>query len=355
MKTNVKMAMLLLSTSLSAAAAYGETARIFIPEGSADSIRIIDATSGKNAGRITGTEAVHGLAGSANSPYLVAGSYMEIDRKDAADSMKPAAVSDDEHAAHHSKPKQSFGPADAGVSLLSVIDAASGELLRKIEVPGAVHHVAIAPDGRFAVSTHPNGDGVSVVDLESFELVAWIPTGAMPNYAVFGNDPSVVYVSNTGNGTISEVDLARGIVLRNMVVGETPEHLAVNPEANRVYVADADAGDVIELDLSEGRLSRRFELGGEIHGLDLSDDRDSLLVAGKGTDHLFSVDLASGAVTANALAPSPYHLMTIPGTGSVMVSSREEPKVWIVDSATLTTKQEIPIAGEGHQMVAVRH
>ena len=355
MKPNAKTAIFFLSITLLAAAANADAVRVFIPEGSADAIRIVDAATGQNVGRIAGTEAAHGLAGNPNSRYLIAGSYMEIDREDAAEMAKPVAVSEDEHAAHHAKPKNAIGPTDAGISLLSVIDAASGDLLRKIEVPGAVHHVAISPDGRFAVSTHPNGDGVSVVDLEDMELVAWIPTGAMPNYAIFGTDPGVVYISNAGNGTVSEVDLEVGIVRRNMIAGEAPEHLAISSDGGSLFVADADIGRVVEVDLSTGQDVRAFEIGGEIHGLDISEDQTHLFVAAKETDRLVSIDLKSGKIISAALSPAPYHLTTIPGTGAVFVSSRDEPKVWIVDGATLTTKKEIPIEGEGHQMVAMRN
>jgi hypothetical protein len=44
----------------------------------------------------------------------------------------------------------------------------------------------------------------------------------------------------------------------------------------------------------------------------------------------------------------------IPGTGSIFMSSHDEPKVWIVDAKTLTATKEIPIEGEGHHMVARR-
>lgn len=353
MKCNSVFTIIVAATAFSATTTLAGTDRVFIPEGSADAVRIVDATSGAVLGRIGDIQAVHGLAGHRNSPYLIAGSYMETDREYLADMATPSDVSEDEHVAHHAKPKEVLGPADAGVSLLSVIDAASGKLLRKIEVPGAVHHVAISPDGRFAVSTHPNGDGISVVDLETFELSAWVPTGAMPNYVGFGTNPSVAYVSNAGNGTVSEVDLEIGIVRRNMIAGEAPEHLAISPDNGSMFVADADIGRVVEIELATGRESRTFEIGGEIHGLDLSEDQTHLIVAAKETDRLVSIDLDSGKIISGALSPAPYHLTTIPGTGTVFVSSRDEPKVWIVDAGTLKATKEFPIEGEGHQMVAM--
>jgi hypothetical protein len=41
----------------------------------------------------------------------------------------------------------------------------TGEILRRIEVPGAASGYRRSPDGRFA-ATHPSSDGISVIDLE---------------------------------------------------------------------------------------------------------------------------------------------------------------------------------------------
>jgi DNA-binding beta-propeller fold protein YncE len=213
---------------------------------------------------------------------------------------------------------------------------------------------AVSPDGRFAVATHPSGDGISILDLTKLTLIAFVPTGSMPNYAAFGTDPNLVYVSNSGNGTISEVDLERGIVRRNMMAGVGPEHIVIDTEQALLYAADADAGTVLELSLNDGSIRRSFAIGGELHGLDLSDDRATLFVAGRGEDKIASVALSTGTVAFASLSPEPYHLTNIPGTGTFFVSSRAEPKIWIVDEETLRSVSDFAIEGEGHQMVAFR-
>tara|TARA_R110002126_G_C10485269_1_gene502400 strand:- start:3784 stop:4842 length:1059 start_codon:yes stop_codon:yes gene_type:complete len=340
---------LLFSTAIAAAEPI-----VFVPEGSADTVLVVDAETGETVRRITGLEAVHGLSGAPGVPYLVAGSYAETDRAAVAELTQPEGVSEDEHAAHHSGGEDApIGPSDAGISIISVLDATSGEIMRRIEVPGAVHHTAVSPDGRYAVAIHPAGDGISVIDLTSFTLTAYIPTGSMPNYAAFGSDPDVVYVSNTGNGTISEVDLGRGIVRRNIVVGTGPEHIVIDPSTAVLYAADADAGNVIELSLSDGTVLRSFAVGGELHAIDLSDDRATLFVAGRGEDKIAAITLADGEIQYANLSPEPYHLTNVPGTGSLFVSSRAEPKIWIFDQATMTARGEFQIEGEGHQMVAL--
>ncbi len=349
-KITATVAALLMTTSIATAQPI-----VFIPEGSANTVLMINAETGETIKEITGLESVHGLSGAPGVPYLVAGSYAETDRADIAELTQPEGVSEDEHAAHHtSSANKPIGPADAGISILSILDVASGEIIRRIEVPGAVHHTAVSPDGRFAVATHPSGDGISIVDLNTLALTAFVPTGSMPNYAAFGSDPSVVYVSNAGNGTISEVDLGRGIVRRNIVAGTGPEHIVVDADKAVLYAADADAGNVLELSLTDGSVLRSFVIGGELHGMDLSDDRTTLFAAGRGEDKIAAVTLSTGYVVFAPLSPEPYHLTNVPGTGRFYVSSRAEPKVWIVDEATLTAVGDFKIEGEGHQMVAFR-
>ena len=341
---------LLMTTTIAAAQPM-----VFVPEGSAGTLRMVDSATGETVKRIAGLEAIHGLSGASGVPYMVAGSYTETDREAISDMVQPEGVSEDEHAAHHAKPTDKpIGPSDAGISILSVLDAKTGEIVRRVEVPGAVHHTAVSPDGRFAVATHPSGDGISIVDLASFKLVAFVPTGSTPNYAAFGSDPNLVYVSNAGNGTISEVDLNRGIVLRNMVAGDGPEHIAIDAKMDVLYAADADAGEVIELSLKDGKSARKFSVGGGLHGVDLSDDGKVLFVAGRGENKIAAVTLSTGDIKVATLAPAPYHLTNIPSTGKLFVSSRAEPKVWIVDQKTLSTLDEFEVEGEGHQMVASR-
>jgi outer membrane protein assembly factor BamB len=327
---------------------------VFVPEGSGNSLLMVDADTGKPIRRIDGLDAVHGLGGAPGVPILVAGSYSETSRDEIAAAQAPKGVSSDQHAAHHAaKAARALGPSDAGLSVLSVIDAKNGNIIRRIEVSGAVHHVAVSPDGKFAVATHPATGGISVVDLTSYKQVAWIATGAMPNYAVFGNDPQMAYVSNAGNGTVSEVDLAHGIVRRNMLAGETPEHLAISPKRGTLYVADANAGKVLELGLTDGAVRRSFDIGGDIHGLGLSGDANRLYVAGRGEDKLVAIDLANGKMTSKPLGPEPYHLTPVPGANRLFVSSRAKPEVWIVDASSLAVTGEFTVSGEGHQMVAL--
>lgn len=326
---------------------------VYIPLGSADEVLVVDAERGEPKRRIEGLPAVHGLAATPDGKYLVAGSFLEETRDATIVPEKPEGMSEDEHAAHHAKPAPTASLQTNAVSFLSIVRTDDDTIVRRIEVPGAVHHVAVAPNKAFAVATHPGGGGISIIDLASMMLAATVQTGPLPNYAAISPDSSRIFVSNAGNGTVSEIDVARRIVLRNFLAGNGPEHLVLSHDGRRIYAADAEKGAVIELSTESGAALRTFEIGGLLHGLDLSSDGRQLFVSARERGHLVAISLHAPEMREAPLTPEPYHLTAVDDT-RLYVSSAAEPKIWIVDRETLAVRGEIAIEGEGHQMVVVQ-
>lgn len=333
-----------------ASGSSAQAASVYLPAGSAGEVLIVDTIKDAIVGRIVDVPHVHGLGGAAGAGFLVAGSYDETSPGESPKVAKPSGVSEEEHAAHHGG---GIRPAAGAVSILTVLDVADGSPVRRLEVPGAVHHVAVSPDGRFAVATHPNADAISIIDLAALAVRDLIPTGPGANYAVFSSDGRKVYVSNGGNGTVSEIDVGRWIVQRNLLAGDKPEHIVLSPDNAMLYVANVEAGTVSALALSGGKIVRSFAIGGELHGLDISEDGGTLFVSGKGENKIVAIDLRSGNMRSAPLGPAPYHLAIIPGAGKLYVSSRAEPKIWVIDRQSLTPRGTIAIRGEGHQMVVL--
>lgn len=227
---------------------------VYIPTGEDAEVLIIDAGTHQTVGRVSGLPAAHGLAVTPDGSRLIVGSYDERPCCEALPE-KPAEVSAADHAAHHA-PK----PADesqSALSTVSIVDTAARSIVRRIDVPGAVHHVAVSPDGKVAVVTHPNANAVSVIDLEAMTVAKTLPTGTMPNYAVFSPDGQALYVSNSGDGNVVVIDTARWAVSARLEVGRSPEHLALSPDGARLYVSNVGDGTVSVIDTAE-HTSRTF-------------------------------------------------------------------------------------------------
>jgi YVTN family beta-propeller protein len=323
---------------------------VYIPLGSTGKIIVVDDEKDSIVETIDGLTAVHGLAGTPDGRHLIAGSFEEREAGDSAPE-KPLNVSEEDHAAHHGAP--SVGPKveDETISTVSIVRASDGAVVRRVDVPGSVHHVAVSPDGRFAAVTHPNAGKISAIDLGSYELIVSVETGPLPNYAAFSPDGNRLYVSNAGNDTVSALNTLRWNVRWSVVVGASPEHVVLSKDGSRLYVNNVDDGTVSVVATDEQSVLKTLPVGATPHGIDLSDDGRTLFVAVLGKDKLLAIDLITGDYRGALLVPAPYHLAAIRGTGKLYVSSADEPKIWVVDQRSLAVLGEIPIGGKGHQMV----
>ena len=114
---------------------------------------------------------------------------------------------------------------------------------------------------------------------------------------------------------------------------------------------NVDDGTVSVVEVGDQTVVKTIRLETALHGIDLSDDGGTLFIAVLGGDKVVAIDLATGAQRSVPLAPAPYHLAVVRGTGKLYVSSADEPKIWVIDQRDLRIRGEIQIGGKGHQMV----
>ncbi len=277
---------------------------MYVPTGVSNEIIIIDLLNDKVLGRIDKLENAHGLSSSDNTEYLVAGSMQGVDPVKKTSISKSAKIGEAEHKSHHTNDAQGQSAANQSnkmaPSFVSIVHPKHGHVMNRVKVRALTHHTAVAPDGKTAVVVHSGAGGVSVIDLNRMEVVSTIDTGLRPNYAVYSRDGKSVYVSNTIPGTISQI----------------------------------------------------YAVGKQVHGIDTSADGRWLFVANKGDNTLSRVELSNGKITSMQLNPAPYHVTFLPGQNKLYVSSRKQPKIWVIDPTTLTVQNEINIGkGVAHQMV----
>lgn len=326
--------------------------QMYVPTGTANDLVIINLGTDKVIGRIPELENAHGLAASPQSDYLVAGSMQPVGTGVASGVAKPSAVSEAEHAAHHTAGSQE---STAGTpSYVSIVHPEYGHVMRRIAVRGITHHTAVSPDGKYAIAVHSGAGGISVIDLTSMSVVKETSTGRAPNYALFSRDGSHLYVSNALAGTVSEINVSDWNVKRELAVGKEPEHMALSSDDKKLFVANVGDGQAVMVDLKSGNISKRFTIGRDPHGIDVSKDGRWLFVSSKGDEKLLRFDLQSGEQRSIDLKPAPYHLDYVDAVNKLYVSSRKEPKVWAIDPQSLLVRDSIDIGnGVAHQMVVL--
>ncbi|HFE36792.1 MAG TPA: YncE family protein [Gammaproteobacteria bacterium] len=338
-----------LIVSLFSAIAMAEPL-MYVPTGNANDIVVIDLQTDQIIGRIDELENAHGLSTSPNTDYLVAGSMKPLESGEASSPNKPAAVSEAEHASHHSGDARRIPSSNK--SYLSIVHPKHGHVMQRVAVRSLTHHTAVSPDGKFAVAVHSGAGGVSIVDLQKMQVVSSLATGQFPNYAVFSKAGDRLYVSNAGVDTLSEIDTNQWKVVRELKAGKRPEHMVLGVYGRTLYVANKGDASVTAIDLASGEIKQIFSVGSKPHGLDVSDDGRWLFVASKKAGLVTRVNLATGEQYSVELKPAPYHLTYVDGHNKFYVSSRKVAKIWVMEPASMTVKSTIDLGrGVAHQMV----
>jgi len=324
---------------------------MYVPTGNTNEVVIIDLKTDTIVGRIDELENAHGLSGSPNSEYLVAGSMQMPKMGPSAAPEKPAAVSEAEHAAHH-KSGMGGNVKSAGKSYLSLIHLKHGHVMRRFAVRGLTHHTAISPDGKIAVAVHSGLGGISIIDLDKLSVLASIDTGEGANYAVFSDDGRRLYVSNAGTNSITEIDTRTWKRTGEFKAGKAPEHMVLGFQGRFLYTANTGDASVSAIDTKSGVTRDTYAVGQKPHGIDISADGRWLFVASKQDDLITRIDLPTGEAKSVKLSPSPYHLAYLNGLNKLYVSSRREAKIWVIDPVTLAVTNTIALGrGVAHQMV----
>ncbi|MDX8412190.1 MAG: beta-propeller fold lactonase family protein [Mariprofundaceae bacterium] len=340
--------LVLMTVSVSASA----DTMVYMPLGTGNAVIQIDGDRDRLIGTIPGVVNSHGLDATRDGVYLVAGSLTESFA--GGPPAKPTGMSEEEHRGHHGMPAEDRAQKGkvAGGGILYLINAREQRIVRQIEVPGVVHHVLITADGRFAVSTHPSLGAVSIVDLGKSKMIKTLFTGPAANFIVGSSDHRLLYVSNSGDNSIREVDIETWSVRRRLPAGQAPGHLTLSADGSTLYAVNAESGTVSAIDLKRGDVSHAYPVGADAHGMALSDDGRFLYVSSKKENKLTAIELASATIRSIPLSPAPYHVAAIPGTGKLYVSSRQAPKIWVIDAVTLKILREIQLSnGVAHQMV----
>ena len=107
---------------------------------------------------------------------------------------------------------------------------------------------AVSPDGTWIYVPNHDTDSVSVIDAATFEVVTTIEVAPNPHWVAFTPDGSKAYTANHDSNVVSAIDTATNTVTAEIPVPKSPHSIAVHPTRPILIVAtyDADSASVID-------------------------------------------------------------------------------------------------------------
>lgn len=338
----------MFASGLIQAARAGE---FYVPLGAVGQVAEIDSDSYRIKRLIGGLANPHGVAISPDGKSLYVGSLLE---NMGANPSRPEGVSEADHAAHHGGGSGIAESKDSSVSFVTRVDIETGSIAKRINVERFTHHLAVTPDGAYAIGVQSGAQRIVVIDSRTDKVVRYVQVGKAPNYAAVSADGRTVYVSNSGSDTVSVLDGRSWTEKTRIAVGKGPEHILLSGDGKRLYVVNTQSNELSVIDTGTLREVRRVPTGKQPHGIAEVPASGRIAVANTGAGSVSIYDLNGGALSTFSLAPQPYHAQIAPNGSDILISSRAIGKIWVISGTNLNIAKTIEVPGIGHQIAYVR-
>lgn len=128
---------------------------------------------------------------------------------------------------------------------MTVIDAATGKILRTVPMGAYPRGIAVSKDGRFALVAIMGSNHLLRVDLRNYRT-RQIAVGSGPRAVALSDDGRTAYVTLNAEGRVASVNLRTGAVAR-VSTGNAPRSLTRSADGSALYVVNYESGSISKL------------------------------------------------------------------------------------------------------------
>jgi YVTN family beta-propeller protein len=299
-------------TGTNAAAAPGKV-RIIQTNSAGDNVSIIDPVTNKVVGEVKGIEVNHGAAAAPDGSRLYISNEAEstldvVDGKTLKVTNKIKLSGHPNNIAIGRDGRRVYVSIAVAPGMVDVIDTASLQKVKSINVKGAVHNTYVTPDGKFVVAGSVAGKTVTVIDAQTDDI-AWVldfDLGVRPMAFERNADGSTkrIFVQLSEYNGFSVVDFATHkevarIELPKLAAGKTPfmgggntsHGLAVTADGKMLVVNSRLNSAVYAYSLPDLKLLGSAEVGRAPDWVTLTPDSKTAYVANAQSNSVSVIDL----------------------------------------------------------------
>ena len=313
------LGILLLALPLTAA-----TVRIIQTNSAGDDVSVIDPSTNKVVGKITGIEVNHGAAASPDGSRIYisneAESTLDVVDGKTFKVIKNIPLSDHPNNLGISKDgKRVYVAIARGAGAVDVIDTVSMEKVKTIPVKGPQHNTYVTPDGKFVVSGSVRSKVITVIDQKTEEPV-WtmeLDKGIRP--MAFSTNPD-----GSTKWMFVQISDFHGFVVIDF---------ATRKEVTRIKLPDSP--DSRELIHEGGNIS---------HGMAVTADQKTLVVNSTLNSSLYMYSLPDLKPSGRAdVGVAPDWVTLTPDGKRAYVANAGQNSVSVIDLATKKEVTRIPV------------
>jgi glucose/arabinose dehydrogenase/DNA-binding beta-propeller fold protein YncE len=242
----------------------------------------------------------------------------------------------------------------AKTRMLTLADAASGAIVKSIDIGGPAQSIVMAPDGRHAwvFSGKPDESEIAVVDVIRGERRASIRVRNGPRVVAFSSDGRRAYVAASGpseaavaniivfldakSGTeFGRVELGKqtkGVYVRRGLVSLTVAPGA-NGDGDILYAASPTNGTVWAVNGGSGEVVREIEVGGAPMAVLADPASPRVYALTEAPNQLVAIDTSTQEVVGRLDLPALPSAAAMSPDGRIFITAPEVNEVWTVEAS----------------------
>ncbi|MGH9802649.1 MAG: beta-propeller fold lactonase family protein [Blastocatellia bacterium] len=217
--------------------------------------------------------------------------------------------------------------------------------------------IAVTPDGKWLYAAENLSHKVAVVDLATQQVVKKIEVGEYPYDCEITKDGKRLYVSNWGSRSLAVIDTASNAVTATIQVGDHPNDIELTRDGKTLYVANANSNTVSvvdtvqlkEIEAISTAMHPKSPAGSTPNAVALSPDEKTLFIANADNNNVAIADVAKrGASEVEGFIPTGWY------PASVRVS-RDGKRIFVANgkgtASAANPKGPSPLVGRSEQYI----
>ncbi|MDV2982909.1 UNVERIFIED_CONTAM: YncE family protein [Methylobacteriaceae bacterium AG10] len=233
---------------------------------------------------------------------------------------------------------------------ITVADAATGAVLRRLPYKGQGFGLAASADGRTLFVADWSGNRVDRLSAADGTVEASAATGRDPAHLALDRTGRL-YVADRESHQVSVFETARMTRLATIPVGTAPFALALSSDERRLYVGNVRSNDLTVIDTQALKAVATVPAGAMPYGIAVSPDGARVLVTNQHAATVTVLDADTLGIAATIGVGRYPEGIVIEG-GRAYVANWFSDTVSVLDLATLKEVAQVPVA-EGPRSLAV--
>jgi YVTN family beta-propeller protein len=225
-------------------------------------------------------------------------------------------------------------------STASLVDLATGKVVRTLRTGKGPHEVAVSPSGTRALATNYGtreeaGSSLTLID------VGWARTrtidlgGHKRPHGVRWLDEKRALVTAEGSQALLIVDIWSEAVEAIPTEQLVSHMVAVTPDQRRAFVANIESSTMTAIDLRQKKVVLHVPTGKGAEGIDVTPNGDHVWVTNREADTVSVLDTATLEVVASIACPGfPIRVKITPDGTRALVSNARSNDVAVFDART---------------------